>query len=50
MGVYFDNHKLVIITGPKSIRFNSTNKVDNSLKHETNSIIRPNEFLVRQRI
>ena len=34
MGVYNDNNKLVIIIGPKSIRFNLTNKVYNSLKHE----------------
>ena len=45
MGVYFDVNKLVITTGPATIRFNSTTKVDNSLKHETDFIIRYNKLL-----
>ena len=35
MGLYSDDHKLVIVTGPKNIYFHLTSKVDNNLKHET---------------
>ena len=34
MGVYTDDNKLVIITEPKTISFDLTKKVDNSLKYE----------------
>ena len=43
MGVYIDAKNLIIITEP--IRFDLSKKVDNSLKHEINSIIKHNEFL-----
>ena len=43
MGVYFDDSELVIITWPKSIRLDLTEKVVNSLKYEIDSVIRHNE-------
>ena len=42
MGVYIDDNKPVILTVLKTIRFNLINKVDNSLKHEIEYIIRHN--------
>ena len=49
MGMYFNGNKLVIIKGPKTICFNLTNKVDNSLKHEIDQMIKPYQFSVEQR-
>ena len=50
MGVYFNDKKLVIRAESRSIRFNLKNKVDNRLKHETDSIIRHNKNLAEPRI
>ena len=47
IGVYIDDSKLVRITEPKTIHFNLTKKVDNSLKYEIDSIIKPMNFLLR---
>ena len=49
MGVSIYDNKLVIITEIKTIRFNLTKTTDNSLKHETEFIIKSNEFLAEQR-
>ena len=46
MGVYIDENKLVIITGPKTIDINLTNKFDNSIKHEIDLLIRHNELFI----
>ena len=48
--MHIDNNRLVIIPKPKPICFNFTDKVNNSLKHEIDSIIRQNKFLAKQRI
>ena len=50
MGVYIDDTKLVIITEPISTGLNLTKKVNNSLKHEIDSIIRYNGYLAKERI
>ena len=50
MGVHIYDNKLVIIAEPKTIRFSLTRKTDNSLNHETDSIAKYNEFLVKQTI
>ena len=50
MEVYIGENKLVIITEPRSISFNLTNKADNSLKHKIDSIIKHNEFLNEERM
>ena len=50
MGVYIDDIKHVIITKPKTICFNLTENVDNSLKHEIDFIIKYNKFLAEHRI
>ena len=39
MGVYIADNKLVIIREPKSICLNLTKKVDDSIKHEIDSVI-----------
>lgn len=49
MGVHIGDKKLVIITELKTIHLNLTKKTDNSLKHETDSIIRHKRFLVEER-
>ena len=43
MRVYIDNNKLVIIVESKTISFNLTKKVVNSLKNEIKLIISRNE-------
>ena len=48
--MHIDNNRLVIIPKPKPICFNFTDKVNNSLKHGIDSIIRQNKFLAKQRI
>ena len=50
MGVYIHDIKLVIITGPKTIRFNLKNKVDYNLNYEIDSIIKYNRFLAKKSI
>ena len=50
MEVYIDDKKFVITAEPKIFRFNLTNKVDNSLKHKINSVIKHNEFLTVHKI
>ena len=50
MRVHFDDYKCVIISGPKTIRFNLTNKVNNNLNHEIDQIVKHNECLAEQRI
>ena len=45
MEVYIKCNKIVIITEPKTIRFNLTKKTDNSLKHEIDFTIKHSEFL-----
>ena len=48
MGVYINDNKFVI-TETKTILCNLTKKVDNSLKHENNFIIKHNRFLDEHR-
>ena len=43
MGVYIDDDKRVILTVMKTIRFNLTNNIDNSLKHDPEYIMRHND-------
>ena len=50
MGVYIDNNKFVIRTGPKTIYFDLSKKVDNSLKHEIRFTLNRNEFLAKHKI
>ena len=50
MGVCIDDNKLVIITEPKTIRFNLAKKVDSSLKHETDHAIKCNGSLAKHTI
>ena len=49
MGVYTDDNKLVIITEPKTISFDLTKKVDNSLKYEADHM-KHNGFLAEHKI
>ena len=46
MRVYNDDNKFVKIIELKTIRFSLTKKVDNSLKQETNFIIKHNGILI----
>ena len=46
MRVYNDDNELVKITELNTIRFSLTKKVDNSLKQETNFIIKHNGILI----
>ena len=46
--MYIHDIKLVIITGPKTIRFNLKNKVDCNLNYEIDSIIKYNRFLAKK--
>lgn len=46
MRVYNDNNKFVKIIELNTIRFSLTKKVDNSLKQETNFIIKHNGILI----
>ena len=48
MGVYIHDIKLVIITGPNTIRFNLKNKIDYNLNYEIDSIIKYNRFLAKK--
>ena len=48
--VYIDNNKLLIITVPKTIRFNLAKKMNNSLKQEIDFVIKRNGFLAEERI
>ena len=50
MEVYIDGNKLVLFIEPKIICFNLTKKVDNSLKHEIDCLIKHNEFFAEHRI
>ena len=50
MEVYIDGNKLVIITEPNIIHFDSTKDIDENLKHKTDSIIKHNKFLPEHRI
>ena len=50
MGVYIVDNKLVIITVPRSICINLTNKDRNSLKHEIDHIIKRNGYVAKRRI
>ena len=44
MGVHVEENKLVIITEPKTTHFDWPRDITNSLKHETDSIIKHYEF------
>ena len=48
MGLYIDDNKLVIITEPKTIHFDSNVETNNNLKHKINHIIKCNEFLTEK--
>ena len=50
MEEYIDDNKLVLFTEPKTICFNLTKKVDNSLNYEIDSIIKHNEIFAEYRI
>ena len=50
MGVHSKNNKLVIITEPKSFHFDLPKDGGKSLKHETDSTIKHNEFLAEHTI
>ena len=50
MGVHIYDKKLPITAEPKTIRFSLTKKIDDSLKHETDSIVKCNYFLAKQKI
>ena len=45
MGVHTGVNRLVITTQPKAFYFDLTQDVANTLKHETDSFIKHNEFL-----
>ena len=45
MGLHSSSNKLVIITEPKSFHFDFPKHGGKSLKHETDSTIKQNEFL-----
>ena len=49
MGVHTDGKKLAITAEPKAIRLDLNKKIEGSLKHEIDSIIKHNEFLAKQR-
>ena len=48
-GVYIDDNKLVIITEPKTIHFDSNVETNNNLKHKINHIIKCNELFNRKK-
>ena len=50
MGVIINDNKLVTITEPKTIHFDLPKKIDSSLKHETDFLIKHNEFLAEDTI
>ena len=50
MSMHIDDNKLAIITEPKTICFNLTKNVDDSLRQEIDQIIKHNGFLAEQRI
>ena len=50
MGVHIYDKKLPITAEPKTIRFSLTKKIDDSLKYETDSIVKCNYFLAKQKI
>ena len=50
VGVYTDDNKHVILTVLKTIHFNLTNKIDNSLKHATEYTVRHNDKKERKDI
>ena len=49
MGAYIDGSRLVLMTNQKIVRFNLTKKVDNSLNHENDSIIKHNKFFAERK-
>ena len=50
MGVIINDNKLATITEPKTIHFDLPKKIDNSLKHEIDFLIKHNEFLAEDTI
>ena len=48
--MYSNDNKLVTIIVPKTIRFDLSKKIDNSLKLEINFIIKQSEFLGQHKI
>ena len=48
--MYLYDCNLVVVTEPKTITFNLTNRIDNSLNHETEYIIEQNEVLAEHTI
>lgn len=50
MEVYISNNKLLIITEPKTTCFDLPIKVENSLKHEIDFIIKKNKVLAHHTI
>ena len=50
MGMYINDNKLVTIIVPKTICFDLSKKIDNSLKHEINFIVKRSEFLGEHKI
>ena len=48
VGVIIKDKKFVIVTEPKTNHFDLTKDVNNSLKHESDFIIKHNEFLEEQ--
>ena len=50
MGVIINDNKLVTITEPKTIHFDLPKKIDSSLKHETDFLVKHNEFLAEDTI
>ena len=45
MGVHIRGNKLTITAEPKTIHFDLSKDVDNSLKHEIDSVIKHNELV-----
>ena len=48
--MYINDNKLVTIIVPKTICFDLSKKIDNSLKHEINFIVKRSEFLGEHKI
>ena len=50
MEVMINVNKVVMMIEPKTIHFNSSEKVDNSLKHKIHFVIQHNKFLAEHTI
>ena len=50
MGIYINDRKVVVITSPKSIRFDLEIEVNKSLNHEIEFIISRNESLTEYKV